>query len=260
MPSASMRWTVVRVMVVLPSPFVPALICPRPECPLELKRLAPCPVHPLHLLDRVTHGRKIWPDGLVHDCNERDDVAWRHERGGPDTFHPVFSGTSVPQRDFLLVVDPVLIIRPQAAIQNPLLKTQVALRNVFRNRIAFGRTGVPREVGDAGDDPMPVFHALPRLPSEGLTCEPQAALFRVRESGVGLQFSELSHRNGRLGNFGRSVKVSRNVLSNRFHGALSLNLPLEAGRFQRLCSSRPACLVRWHLSLDHAIRTGSSHS
>jgi hypothetical protein len=83
---------------------------------------------------------------------------------------------SVAKRDFLLVVDPVLIVRPQTGIQYPLLKAKVALRQVLGKHIAFGRTGVPRQVGDAGDDPgAPVFHDLPGPPSEDLTRQPQVA-------------------------------------------------------------------------------------
>lgn len=70
-------------------------------------------------------------------------------------------------------VDPLLIIWSQAGVQKPLLKTEVAVRQVFRDRVSLGRARVSAEVRDAGDDTVaPVFHDLLGLVREHLAREP----------------------------------------------------------------------------------------
>lgn len=65
---------------------------------------------------------------------------------------PIFFEARVPQRNFLLIVDPVLIVRSQACIQNPLLKAEIALCQVVGDCVSFGRAGVSGEVRNAGND------------------------------------------------------------------------------------------------------------
>jgi hypothetical protein len=73
-------------------------------------------------------------------------------RRGANVIHFVLLQRGMSQRDLLLIVDPVLIVGAEAGVQNPLPKTQVAVLQVLRNGIAFGRARVTGEVGNAGDD------------------------------------------------------------------------------------------------------------
>ena len=61
-------------------------------------------------------------DRLVHDGRERDNVSQRNEWRGLNTIRIVLLHTGMSQGDFVLIVQPVLIVRTEAGIENPLLK------------------------------------------------------------------------------------------------------------------------------------------
>jgi len=124
----------------------------------------------------------------------------------------------MPQSNFLLVVDPVLIVGPEAGVQNPLLKTQVACRQVFGKRVALWRSGMSGEVRNAGDDTAaPVIDYLLGLVCEHLAREPQVVLVLLGKSGADFQFIQIPHRDRRRRHFGRPVRVSRNIIADFFH-------------------------------------------
>jgi nicotinamidase-related amidase len=56
------------------------------------------------------------------------------------------------QSDFLLVVNPVLIVWLQAGVENPLLKAKATPFSVFRDRIAFGCSRMFRKIWNACND------------------------------------------------------------------------------------------------------------
>jgi len=106
----------------------------------------------------------------------------------------------------VLVVYPILIVWPEAGIQDPLLKAKIALRQVFRKRIAFGRTRMPRKMRNAGDDTgSPVLDNLPGLVREHRAGEPQEATVLVGEARASLQIGQFFWRDERIGRLGGSI-------------------------------------------------------
>ncbi len=82
---------------------------------------------------------------------------------------------------FLLVVNPVLIVGPEAGVENPLLKTKVARGQVFGDRVSLGRSRMSGKIWDAGDDvAAPVLDYLPGLVGEHLTRQPEVVLVLFR--------------------------------------------------------------------------------
>ena len=115
-------------------------------------------MHLIHHFRRMPFRGQILLHGHVHHRDESQYVAQRHEGRRTRAVDLVLLRRGVPQRDFLLVVDPVLIVRPQAGVQDPLLKAKVAPGQIFWVRVAFRRAGMAREVRDARYDPAaPVF-------------------------------------------------------------------------------------------------------
>jgi hypothetical protein len=66
----------------------------------------------------------------------------RHVGRRLDTVHLVLFQASVAQGNFLLIIEPDLIIRPQTGVQNPLLESLVAGR-----QIAWEWIGLPACLG-----------------------------------------------------------------------------------------------------------------
>ena len=80
-------------------------------------------MHLFDLFSGVPFGGQERFDGFVHHRRKRDDVSQRDKWSGLDVIRLVLLGTlCVPQRDFLLIIQPILIIWTEARIQNPLLK------------------------------------------------------------------------------------------------------------------------------------------
>src|SRR5208337_333480 len=92
------------------------------------------------------------------------------------------------------------------------------LCQVVGERFSFWRTGVSGEVRNAGDDAAaPVVHDLLGLVREHFASEFQVALVFVGKSHADFQVFEFLHRDGRHGNFGRSVGVSGDVFGDFSH-------------------------------------------
>jgi hypothetical protein len=80
-----------------------------------------------------------------------------------------------------LVIDPVLVVGSKAGIENPLLKAEIAGRQVIRQRIPFWTTRVSRQVRNTGDDPAaPVLDDPHGLVFEHFPSETQVALGLLR--------------------------------------------------------------------------------
>ena len=127
-------------------------------------------MHFVDLFTGIPFCRKIRLDGLVHDRDKGDNIPQRHVRRRLYPVDLVLLQGRVPQSNFLLVVQPVLIVGPQAGVLNPLLKTQVAVRRVFRDRVSLGRARVPGEVRDAGDDTVAPMFDLKKGRSHRAAC------------------------------------------------------------------------------------------
>lgn len=134
----------------------------------------------MYLVDffnRMPIGRQIRLDGLVHDGDKSDNVTKRNKRRRLHSIDFVLLNGRMPQCNLLLVVEPVLIVGPQARIQNPLLKAEIAGRQVFGDGVSLGRARMPGEVRNAGDNATaPVVNDLLCLVREHLTGEPRIAL------------------------------------------------------------------------------------
>ena len=99
-------------------------------------------MHFLHVLHRVSLGGKIRFDGLVHHRNEGDDVAQGNKRSRVDSVGRVLFQAGMPQSDFVLVIEPILIVGTKACIKNPLFKAQAAFGRVVGNRSLYPRRQV----------------------------------------------------------------------------------------------------------------------
>ncbi len=100
----------------------------------------------------------------------------------------------MPQCNFLLVVDPVLIVGPKTGVDNPLPEAQIAFGQIFRNRVSFKRPRVPSEVWDAGDDAAaPVIDDFLGLIGEHCASQLQVVLVLPLKSTAYFQFIELLH-------------------------------------------------------------------
>jgi hypothetical protein len=121
-------------------------------------------MHPGHLFGGVSPRREVRFDGLIHDRDKGHNVAERHKRGRLNSVNLVLSCARVSQRNLLLIVDPVLIVRSQASVQDPLFKTQITPCQILGDWGPLGRTRVSGEVRNAGDDATaPMIDDLLRL-------------------------------------------------------------------------------------------------
>lgn len=66
----------------------------------------------------------------------------RSGTSGAYSVHFVFLRGRVTQGDFLLIINPVLIVGPQARVKDPLFKPPIALGEIFRDRVSRGPAGV----------------------------------------------------------------------------------------------------------------------
>ena len=121
-------------------------------------------MHFLHIPGGIAFCRQVRLDRLVHHRDESDDVAQRHVRRRLDIVHLVFFQASMAQGNFLLIIEPDLIIRPQTRVQNPLLESLVAGRQIVWEWISLGRSGVTGQMRNARDNSTaPALDNLLRL-------------------------------------------------------------------------------------------------
>src|ERR1700677_594658 len=103
-----------------------------PQRDLQLEGTAPRTMHPVDDLRWVPRACEIGLDGFVQHCDKCCDVSEGDVRGGLDTICLILLKARVPESDLLLIIQPVLVVRTQAGIQNPLLKAQITLRKILR--------------------------------------------------------------------------------------------------------------------------------
>src|ERR1700722_14984715 len=132
--------------------------------------------------------RQVRLNSLVHDCDKRYHVLQRDVRRGAYTIDFVFLETCVTPPDLLLVGQPISVVRPQAGVENPLLKAEVALCQVIGKGLSLRCLGMPRKMRDAGyDSRAPMSDDLCRLIRKHLSRHPQPALIFIGESGADLK-------------------------------------------------------------------------
>src|ERR1700733_14113018 len=120
--------------------------------------------------------------------------------------------------NFLLIIEPNLIIRPQAGIQNPLLESLVAGRQIVWERISLGRPGMTGQMRNARDDSTaPVLDNLFRLVSKHLTRQPQKTLVFDSEADADLQLLQFLKRDPRLRYGFRAVCITGECFGSVVH-------------------------------------------
>jgi len=124
-------------------------------------------VHLFQYFSGVIFCSEIRLDRLVHHDDECDDIAERYVRRGLDAIDLVLFQGRVAECDFVLIIEPILIVRAQAGVENPLLKPQAALLGILGDWGTIGRAGMAGEVGYfANDVGSPVGDELPGLIAE----------------------------------------------------------------------------------------------
>jgi hypothetical protein len=146
------------------------------------------------------------------------------------------------QSDFFLIVDRILIVGPEACVEDPLLKPEVASGKLLRNRVALGQPRVAGQVRKADDDAArPMFHNLSDLLSESLSNELEVAFVLVAESSRGFQLFPIPDQNRRSIRFIRSLAVSSNDFGNHSHKT-SLAVCLRSAPAEAALGSGPRTL------------------
>lgn len=83
----------------------------------------PSGVHRLNLFGRMPFFRQEALDGERDGENERHEVAEMNDGNGFHTVGLVLFGAVVAQGDFVLVIEPVLVVGATAEVENPLTET-----------------------------------------------------------------------------------------------------------------------------------------
>src|SRR5207253_10568957 len=143
---------------------------------------------------------------------ERDDVPQVNRRSGLHAIGLVLLQACVPQGNLLLIIEPILVVRPQAGVQYPLLESQTASLRVARILLPLVIQRVPHQMRLCRDNVAPPAHQLLRLAGQDVAGNTQPALVLRRESGALLQGLELVERNWRPGGGRRTVVIARNFL------------------------------------------------
>ncbi len=139
-------------------------------------------MHRVNHVLAMAHRSQEGTESLIHDRHKGNDVAERHV---VRRLHPaglVLPGAGVTLRDLLLVVNPILVVRSSAGVEDPLLKAEIASCEILRQRIALQVARVAREVWHGSDDfASPLGDDLLRLILKDISCEPQIFHIRVGE-------------------------------------------------------------------------------
>ena len=139
------------------------------------------------------------------------------------------------QGNFLLIIEPGLIIRPQTGIQNPLLESLVAGRQIVGEWISLRGLGVTGQMGNARDNSTaPVLDNLFRLVAEHLTRQPQTTFVFGGEADADFQLLQFLKRDPRLCHGVCAVCITWDGLGSVIDKLLS------NARLQKAAENRPA--------------------
>ena len=84
-------------------------------------------MHDIHLVVVVSLVREVGLDGLVQNGGRSNYIAERDEGGGgSNTIRLVFFHAGMTESNFLLIVQPFLLVGAEAGVENPLLEAEVA--------------------------------------------------------------------------------------------------------------------------------------
>jgi hypothetical protein len=122
------------------------------------------------------------------------------------------------QGNFLLIIEPGLIIRPQTRIQNPLLESLVAGRQIVWEWISLGGSGVTGQMRNASDNSTAsVLDNLFRLVTKHLARQPQITFVFGGEAGADFQQLQFLKRDPRLGHGVCAVRITRDGFGSVVH-------------------------------------------
>jgi len=131
-------------------------------------------------------------------------------RLGRNAIDGAFLRRRVPQGNFVLVIEPILIVRPQAGVKNPLLKTQIGRGQIIGNWPAIERAGMPGEMRNIGDDLAPPLMNNPHgLAGEDFAGGFQLAVMIGGHADGDFQLRQFSKRDGGGRDSGRAVRILR---------------------------------------------------
>src|SRR5277367_3207734 len=176
----------------------------------------------VHLVDGgggVGFGGEVGLDGFVHYGGEGDYVGQGDVGRGVDGVREILFCGGVAEGDFVLVVEPVLVVGAEVGVEDPLLEAEIAFGEIVGDGGAFGGAGVFGEVRDAGDDfAAPAVDDLLGLAGEDFAGELQVASVIVGEAGADFELLKFSERDGRAGNVGGAVGVAGDLVGDALHG------------------------------------------
>src|SRR4028118_1703873 len=113
-------------------------------------------MHLLHLLVRVALVRQKGPYGRRDRVDEGDHVAQGYVvRGLLRSIGLILLRSGVSERYLLLVVEPLLIVRPLAGVEDPLLAPLPDPPEVLLIGVSFGIREVAHQVRVGGDEIVP---------------------------------------------------------------------------------------------------------
>src|SRR5262249_29033759 len=81
-------------------------------------------------------------DGIVDHRCERNHISQGDEWRRLNVIGLVLLHAGVTERYLLLVIQPILVVRAETGIQNPLLKSKAAVFGIVRDRLSIGIAGV----------------------------------------------------------------------------------------------------------------------
>src|ERR1700733_11328130 len=92
---------------------------------------------------------------------------------------------SMAECNLLLVVEPILVIGLRTCIHDPLLEAKITFRQIFRERVSFGCSGMPGEVGNPrNNSTAPMSHNLFSLIRKHFTSEKHRLPIAFGEAGA----------------------------------------------------------------------------
>src|SRR5579859_1731883 len=143
-----------------------------PKGDLHVDGFRPGEMHGIDVVFVVAIVREVGLDGFVQHGSKGNYIAEGDEGGGANTVRLVFLDAGMTKSNFLLIVQPVLIVGAEAGVENPLLEAEIAGGKVSGIGFVLRRAGVSGQIGNAGNDATaPMGNDLLCLASENFTRE-----------------------------------------------------------------------------------------
>src|SRR5215212_8667282 len=181
-----------------------------PQRRLEDHRLKPGLVHLVYLIGAVPPVGQERLDGGRDRVDESENVAQRDAIGR--LVSPVGLVLFVPgvaQRYLMLVVEPLLVVRAPASVEDPLSEPPPHAPEILRIRLRFGVREVLQEVRMICDETVPYVEDVLDLVLEHIPRHPQVLLVLLAKENRLLQEIQLLKPQRRPGHTLRPILVPR---------------------------------------------------